>query len=196
MWVVGVIFPKIPTIFPNVGKNEGFFGEKRSDFSLFLYFLALFFFFFLLFPKKCPIFPKITGFSGKLWEKDCFALVFAVLLQRRRNKTTLKWFGALETSSYIYIMYTQIMRVVQQGETFAVQSQKSENGQMMKCNIVLQEMGGKYENQYAAAMLGNAAQCKFYPGDLVAVTLRFTTHEHNGQVYQDILVTDIEKVKG
>ena len=61
-----------------------------------------------------------------------------------------------------------------------VQSQKSENGQMMKCNIVLQEMGGKYENQYA---------------ELVAVTLRFTTHEHNGQVYQDILVTDIEKVK-
>ena len=45
------------------------------------------------------------------------------------------------------------MRVVQQGETFAVQSQKSENGQMMKCNIVLQEMGGKYENQYAAAMM-------------------------------------------
>ena len=51
------------------------------------------------------------------------------------------------------------MRVVQQGEAFAVQSQKSENGQMMKCNIVLQEMGGKYENQYAAAMLGNMAQC-------------------------------------
>ena len=91
---------------------------------------------------------------------------------------------------------TQIMRVVQQGETFAVQSQKSENGQMMKCNIVLQEMGGKYENQYAAAMLGNMAQCKYAPGELVAVTLRFTTHEHNGQVYQDILVTDIEKVKG
>ena len=91
------------------------------------------------------------------------------------------------------IMEGKIMRVVQQGEAFAVQSQKSENGQMMKCNIVLQEMGGKYENQYAAAMLGNAAQCKFYPGDLVAVTLRFTTHEHNGQVYQDILVTDIEK---
>ena len=83
-------------------------------------------------------------------------------------------------------MYTQIMRVVQQGEAFAVQSQKSENGQM----------GGKYENQYAAAMLGNMAQCKYAPGELVAVTLRFTTHEHNGQVYQDILVTDIEKVKG
>ena len=97
---------------------------------------------------------------------------------------------------HLYYMYTQIMRVVQQGEAFAVQSQKSENGQMMKCNIVLQEMGGKYENQYAAAMLGNMAQCKFAPGTLVAVTLRFTTREYNGQVYQDILVTDIEKVKG
>ena len=92
------------------------------------------------------------------------------------------------------IMNGMFMRVVQQGEAFAVQSQKSENGQMMKCNIVLQEMGGKYENQYAAAMLGNIAQCKFAPGTLVAVTLRFTTREYNGQVYQDILVTDIEKL--
>ena len=159
--------------------------------------LALVSFFFLLFPKKCPIFPKYVGFSGELWERDCFASVFAVLLQRRRNKTTLNCLVLLKTSSYkLYNMYTQIMRVVQQGETFAVQSQKSENGQMMKCNIVFQEMGGKYENQYAAAMLGNMAQCKYAPGELVAVTLRFTTHEHNGQVYQDILVTDIEKVKG
>ena len=93
-------------------------------------------------------------------------------------------------------MNTQIMRVVKQGEAFAVQSQKSESGQMMKFNIVLQEMGGKYENQYAAAMLGNMAQCKFAPGALVAVTLRFTAREYNGQVYQDILVTDIEKLKG
>ena len=93
-----------------------------------------------------------------------------------------------------FIMNSKIMRVVQQGEAFAVQSQKSESGQMMKCNIVLQEMGGKYENQYAAAMLGNMAQCKFAPGALVAVTLRFTAREYNGQVYQDILVTDIEKL--
>ena len=93
------------------------------------------------------------------------------------------------------IMNAMILRVVKQGEPFSVQSQKSENGQMMKCNIVLQELGGKYENQYAAAMLGNAAQCKFYPGDLVVATLRFTAREYNGQVYQDILVTDIEKVK-
>ena len=69
-------------------------------------------------------------------------------------------------------MNGMFMRVVQQGEAFAVQSQKSENGQMMKCNIVLQEMGGKYENQYAAAMLGNMAQCKYAAGELVVVTLR------------------------
>lgn len=30
MLVVGVIFPKIPTIFPNVEKNEGFFGGKEG----------------------------------------------------------------------------------------------------------------------------------------------------------------------
>ena len=63
-------------------------------------------------------------------------------------------------------MNGMFMRVVQQGEAFAVQSQKSENGQMMKCNIVLQEMGGKYENQYAAAMLGNMAQCKYAAGEM------------------------------
>ena len=43
-----------------------------------------------------------------------------------------------------FIMESKIMRVVKQGEAFALQTQKSENGQMMKCNIVLQEMGGKY----------------------------------------------------
>ena len=92
-------------------------------------------------------------------------------------------------------METKILKVVQQGEAFAVQSQKAESGQTMKCNIVLQEMGGKYENQYAAAMLGNVAQCRFTPGDLVVAALRFSTREYNGAVYQDILVTDIESVK-
>ena len=92
-------------------------------------------------------------------------------------------------------METKILKVVQQGEAFAVQSQKAESGQTMKCNIVLQEMGGKYENQYVAAMLGNVAQCRFTPGDLVVAALRFSTREYNGAVYQDILVTDIEKVK-
>ena len=96
---------------------------------------------------------------------------------------------------FLFIMETKILRVVKQGEPFTVQSQKMENGEMKKCRIMLEELGGKYENQYAADILGNAAQCKFCPGDLVVVTLRFIAREYNGQVYQDILVTDIEKVK-
>ena len=91
-------------------------------------------------------------------------------------------------------MTERILRVVQQGEAFAVQSQREESGQTMKRNIVLQEMGGKYENQYVAAMFGQLAALNFYQGDVVCVTLRFTTREYNGAQYQDIIVTDIIKL--
>ena len=87
-----------------------------------------------------------------------------------------------------------IFRVVQQGDSFSVQSQKAEGGMTAKCNIVLQEFGGKYENQYAGVMLGNIAINKFAPGDLVVAALRFKANEHNGATYQDILVTDIAKL--
>ena len=87
------------------------------------------------------------------------------------------------------------MKVVRQGEAFSVQSQKSESGQIQKCNIVLRELGGsKYENEFACSMLGSLAACRFYEGDLVAATLRFSTHEHQGQVFQDIVATDIVKI--
>ena len=98
-------------------------------------------------------------------------------------------------SGYSKIMETKILKVVRQGEAFMVDSQKAEGGKLAKCNILLQEMGGKYENQYAATMLGNMAQLKFYPGDLVLATLRFQTREYNGQVFQDILLTDVDKMK-
>ena len=106
MLVVGVIFPKIPTIFPNDGKNEFFLLGKRGMIFSFSLLLTLVSFFFLLFPKKCPIFPRYVGFSGKLWEKHCFAFFSAVLLQRRRNKTTLKWFGALE-NNFVHLLYDE-----------------------------------------------------------------------------------------
>lgn len=106
-----------------------------------------------------------------------------------------EWFWLILNHLRIFIiMNAKLMRVVQQGEAFAVQSQKSENGQLMKCNIVLQEMGGKFENQYVATMLGNIATFKLAPGDVVAVTLRFSTREYNGQVFQDILLTDMYKL--
>ena len=94
-------------------------------------------------------------------------------------------------------METKILKVVRQGEAFSVQSSKSDNGTIQKCNIVLREMGGgKFENEYVCAMLGNLAACRFYEGDVVAATLRFSTHEYQGQVFQEILATDIVKVKG
>ena len=87
-----------------------------------------------------------------------------------------------------------IFRVVQQGEAFAVQSQKSDSGQTMKCNIVLQELGGKFEDQFVGALLGGAVQCRYCQGDVVAASLRFSTRDYNGATYQDILVTDIVKL--
>ena len=94
-------------------------------------------------------------------------------------------------------METKILRVVRQGETFSVQSNKQESGQIQKCYIVLRELGGsKYENEYACTMLGNLAVCRFYEGDVVVATLRFSTHEYQNQVFQEILATDIVKVKG
>ena len=92
-------------------------------------------------------------------------------------------------------MQTKILKVVRQGEAFSVQSSKSDSGTIQKCNIVLREMGGgKFENEYVCAMLGNLAACRFYEGDVVAATLRFSTHEYQGQVFQEILATDVVKL--
>ena len=91
-------------------------------------------------------------------------------------------------------METKILRVVRQGEAFGVQSSKSESGTIQKCNIVLREMGGRFENEYVCAMLGSLAACRFYEGDVVAATLRFSTHEYQNQVFQEVLCTDIVKL--
>ena len=102
-------------------------------------------------------------------------------------------------------MESKIYRVVRQGEAFGVQSSKSESGQIQKCNIVLRELGGsrsaegrlqgkKFENEFVCAMLGSLAACRFYEGDVVAATLRFSTHEYQNQVFQEVLVTDIVKL--
>ena len=89
-------------------------------------------------------------------------------------------------------MEIKILKVVRQGEAFSVQSAKADGGQIQKCNIVLKELGGgKFENEYACAMLGNLAACRFHEGDVVAATLRFSTHEYQGQVFQEILATEI-----
>ena len=85
-------------------------------------------------------------------------------------------------------------RVQAQSDTFAVPSQKAEGGQISKCNIVLQELGGKFENSYVATILGEQAKTRFAKDELVVASLRFSTREYNGQVYQDIMVNEIVKL--
>ena len=54
--------------------------------------------------------------------------------------------------------------------------------------------GSECEREFVCAMLGSLAACRFYEGDVVAATLRFSTHEYQNQVFQEILVTDIVKL--
>ena len=89
----------------------------------------------------------------------------------------------------------KIFRVVRQGEAFSVQSLKAEAGSLQKCNIVLRELGGgKFENEYVCAMLGQLAACRFFEGDVVLATLRFSTHDYQGQTFQEVLASDIVKL--
>ncbi len=57
--------------------------------------------------------------------------------------------------------------------------------------LVLQELGGRYENQYVVTAFGTLATLRFDEGCLVAATLRFQTHEHNGAEYQDVVANEI-----
>ena len=87
-------------------------------------------------------------------------------------------------------METRIYKVVAQGESFKVSSKKQEGGQLSKCMIRLKELN-EYGDELLVVMLGNLAECRFAEGRLVAASLRFSTHENNGQYYQDIVANDI-----
>ena len=82
-----------------------------------------------------------------------------------------------------------LFKVINQQSPFTVT--KQDGSQLTKCQIILQEIGGKYENSYVCNLLGNAAQCKFYPNDLVFASLRFQHSEYQGKFYQDITIQDI-----
>ena len=88
----------------------------------------------------------------------------------------------------------KILKVISCGDVFDVKSEKSETGAMHKRIVVLQEIGGKFENTYVAARLGKDALCQFYAGDLVVAALRFSAREYNGQMFQDIVVSEIIKL--
>ena len=87
-----------------------------------------------------------------------------------------------------------IFRVVSCGDMFSVKSEKSENGMLNKRNLVLQELGGKYEDQFVVSLLGNLATCLYYPDDIVFGVLRFQVREYNQQCFQDIVANELIKI--
>ena len=90
-------------------------------------------------------------------------------------------------------MKEMILRVVKCGECFTVKSEKSENGVLNKRTLVLQELGGKYENSYVVTVLGNLATLQYSEGDIVIATLKFQAREYNGQMFMDVVATEIVK---
>lgn len=86
----------------------------------------------------------------------------------------------------------QMLRVVSQ--TPAVGVQRQDGTQTQKCTLVLQEPGGKYDNSFAATLLGNMASLRFQPGDIVYACLRFSAREYNQQFYMDCTVQDIVRL--
>ena len=90
-------------------------------------------------------------------------------------------------------MKEMILRVVKCGECFTVKSEKSEGGVLNKRTLVLQELGGKYENSYVVSSLGNLASIQFNEGDIVIATLRFQSREYNGQAFMDVIATELIK---
>lgn len=88
-------------------------------------------------------------------------------------------------------METKILKVLAQTEVTKVQTK---DGEKAKCLIRLQELGSKYADEYQCSLLGDIAKSKFAPGQLVAVGIKFSTHESNGVCYQDIMVNEIVPV--
>ena len=98
-------------------------------------------------------------------------------------------------------MNEMILRVVKCGECFTVKSEKSDDGVLNKRTLVLQELGGKYANCYVVTAancyvvtaLGNLATIQFDEGDIVIATLRFQSREYNGQMFMDVVATELIK---
>jgi hypothetical protein len=86
-----------------------------------------------------------------------------------------------------------LLKVLSCGDMFSVKSEKAENGQLNKRQLVLQELGGKYEPTYVVTALGELATMEFSEGELVIATMRFQGREYNGQNYMDIVVTELIK---
>ncbi len=101
----------------------------------------------------------------------------------------------LLTTKTIRKMKTEMLRVVSQSDVTYIPSTKQEGGQLAKCEIRLKMLGGsKFGDEFIATLFGNLALCRFYEGDVVAAVLRFSVHEVNGCLYQDVVCNDLVKL--
>lgn len=92
-------------------------------------------------------------------------------------------------------MDTKILKVVSQSDVTYIPSTKQEGGQLAKCEIRLRMLGSsKFGDEFVATLFGNLAQCRFSEGDVLAAVLRFSVHEMNGSLYQDVVCNDVVKL--
>ncbi len=82
-----------------------------------------------------------------------------------------------------------------QGDVTYIASKRQQDGQLAKCVIRLQELGGSFADEYLCTVFGNLAQCRFAQGAVVVAKLRFQVHESGGQLYQDIVASELFKLK-
>ena len=91
-------------------------------------------------------------------------------------------------------MVKGIFKVVSCSDVFTLQKNTENGGHFKKRTLVLQELGGQYEDKFVCSCLGNTAETIFYSDDLVYAALRFSTSNFEGKIYQDITVQEIFKV--
>lgn len=92
-------------------------------------------------------------------------------------------------------METMILKVKQVGQMTTFTSQKAEVGTQEKRQVVLQSLGGDYEDSFSATVFGLQARQPIAVGDIVAAKLAMLTHEYQGQTYQDCVVRELVPIK-
>ena len=76
-----------------------------------------------------------------------------------------------------------------------IPSSKQEDGQLAKCLIRFKELGGaKFGDEIVATLFGSLALSSYSEGDVVLAVLRFSVHEVNGCLYQDVVCNDLVKL--
>lgn len=88
-----------------------------------------------------------------------------------------------------------IFKVKAVGQATTYTSQKPEVGRQERRQIVLQALGGDYEDSFAATQFGIGACQPIAVGDIVAARLQILTHDYQGQTYQDCVAREVIIIK-